>query len=104
MLKDIVRLKLNNHVLDKSCVIYSMWGGYKKEEIYRKFLNKMDELGIDVFDAHVSGHADFTAYQQLFNITDPEIVIPIHTEKKEKIKEYTDKAVILEDMEFFEIN
>ena len=30
-------------------------------------------------------------------------MIPIHTEAKEKIKEYTDKAVILEDGEIYEV-
>ena len=101
--KDIERLKLKNNLLDNCCVIYSMWDGYKNEEIYNNFLEKMKELNIDVFDAHVSGHADYTAFEQLFKITNPDAVIPIHTEKKEKIKEYTEKAVILEDMEVYEI-
>ena len=33
------------------------------------------------------------------DITKPEIVIPIHTEVPEKIKELTDKAVVLKDNE-----
>lgn len=50
------------------------------------------------------GHADYTAFKQLFDITKPEIVIPIHTEDKYKITEYTDKAVILNDMETLDIS
>jgi len=103
MLNDIERLKLENNALNNACVVFSMWGGYKKEEIYKKFLDRMKELGIDTLDLHVSGHADYTAIEAVINITNPEYVIPIHTENKEKIKEYTDKAVILEDMEIFEI-
>jgi len=94
---------LENNALNNACVVFSMWGGYKKEEIYKKFLDRMKELGIDTLDLHVSGHADYTAIEAVINITNPEYVIPIHTENKEKIKEYTDKAVILEDMEIFEI-
>ena len=100
MLKDIERLK--DKVLNNCCVVYSMWEGYQKEEIYKKFLSRMKELNIDVFHLHVSGHADYTAFHQLIEITKPNAVIPMHTENKEKIKDFTDKAVILEDMETFE--
>ena len=62
MLKDIEKLKIKNKVLENCCVVFSMWEGYKKEEIYKNFLDKMKELDIDVFDLHVSGHADYTAY------------------------------------------
>ena len=103
MLKDIEKLKLKNKVLNNCCVIYSMWEEYKKEDYYKKFLDKMQELGIKVFNLHVSGHADYTAYKGIIDITKPDAVIPIHTENKEKIKDYTNKAVILEDMEAFEI-
>lgn len=100
MLKDIERLK--DTVLTNCCVVYSFWEGYQKEEIYIKFLDKLKELHIDVFSLHVSGHADYTALHQVLSITNPDIVIPIHTENKEKIKDFTDKAVILDDMELFE--
>ena len=39
----------------------------------------------------------------MIDITIPDVVIPIHTEKGEKIKEYTDKAVILDDMQLYEV-
>ena len=99
MLKDIERLK--DKVLDNCCVVYSMWEGYQKEEIYKKFLDRMKELNIDIYNLHVSGHADYTAFNQVIEITKPNAVIPMHTENKEKIKDFTDKAVILEDMETY---
>ena len=80
-----------------------MWEGYKNEEIYRRFLDKMKEIDIDVFDLHVSGHADYTAFNEVLDITRPEAVIPMHTENKEKIRDFTDKAVILDDMEIYEL-
>ena len=63
----------------------------------------MKELEIDVLDIHTSGHADYTAFKQVMEFTKPEVVIPIHTENKAKIKEFTDKAVLLDDMETYEI-
>ena len=99
MLNDIIKLKTKNKCLNNCCVIYSMWLGYKEEELYKEFLDKMKELSIPVIDLHVSGHADYLALKQVIDITKPDIVIPIHTENKQKIKEYTDKAVILEDMQ-----
>lgn len=101
MLKDIERLK--DTVLDNCCVVYSMWEGYQKEEIYKKFLDRMKELNIDVFNLHVSGHADYTAFKQVIDITNPDAVIPMHTENKERIKDFTNKAVILDDMEVYEL-
>ncbi len=99
MLKDIERLK--DKVLDNCCVVYSMWEGYQKEEIYKKFFDRMKELNIDIYSLHISGHADYTAFNQVIEITKPNAVIPMHTENKEKIKDFTDKAVILEDMETY---
>ena len=31
-----------------------LWNGYKEEEEYKQFLNKMKELDIDVIDGHTS--------------------------------------------------
>ena len=101
MLKDIERLK--DKVLNNCCIVYSMWEGYKREDMYKNFLDKMKELEIDVFDLHVSGHADYTAFNQVIDIAKPDAVIPMHTENKEKIKDFTDKAVILNDMEIYEL-
>lgn len=101
MLKDIERLK--DEVLNNCCIVYSMWEGYKREDMYKNFLDKMKELEIDVFDLHVSGHADYTAFNQVIDIAKPDAVIPMHTENKEKIKDFTDKAVILNDMEIYEL-
>lgn len=54
MLRDIERLKNISKVLNNACVVYSMWDGYKEEEIYKKFLDKMKELDIDVISLHTS--------------------------------------------------
>ena len=63
----------------------------------------MDELKIPVITCHTSGHGDRECIKQVIDITNPDIVIPIHTEVPEAIKELTDKAVILKDMEIYEV-
>ena len=78
--------------------------GYKtQDEPTMKFLEKMQELNIPILDLHTSGHADYLALQEVINTTKPDVVIPIHTENKEKIKDYTDNAVILEDGEIYQV-
>lgn len=78
--------------------IYSQWLGYLKGKNidYKRIQDFVPES----FEyLHTSGHATPDAIKQIIEITNPRIVIPIHTEGKEKIKELTDKAVILEDKE-----
>lgn len=103
MLRDIEKLRIKSKVLDNCCLIYSLWDGYKEEEEYKQFLSRIAELGIDIISLHTSGHADYIALKQVIDITNPEAVIPIHTENKHGIKQYTDKAVILEDGEIYEV-
>lgn len=103
MLRDIEKLRLKSKVLDNAVVLYSLWEGYKEEKEYQEFLSRIAELGIDIITLHTSGHADYTAIKEMINITKPEIVIPIHTENKEKIRLYTNNAVILNDGEIYKV-
>ncbi len=80
--------------------IYSQWLGYLKgkNEDYKRIQEFVPK---DYIYLHTSGHATPEAIKEVIEITNPEYVIPIHTEDKEKIKELTDKAVILDDGEEF---
>ena len=80
--------------------IYSEWKGYLTgtNEDYKRIQDFVPENNIYL---HTSGHATPEAIKEVIDITNPKYVIPIHTEDKEKIKELTDKAVILEDNEEF---
>ena len=80
--------------------IYSEWKGYLTgtNEDYKRIQDFVPENNIYL---HTSGHATPEAIKEVINITKPNYVIPIHTEDKEKIKELTDKVVILEDGEEF---
>lgn len=52
----------------------------------------------------MSGHGNKECIKQVIDITNPDIVIPIHGTQPNKIKELTDKAVILNDMDTLIIN
>lgn len=82
--------------------IYSQWLGYLKGE--NPDYKRIQDFTPDNFEyLHTSGHASPEAIKQIINITNPKVVIPIHTEEKEKMKEITDKAIILEDNEEFKL-
>ena len=69
-----------------------MWLGYlEQDEQYKNFMNTMKELGIDVIYLHTSGHADYDAFKMLCDIAKPKVAVPIHTEDKYKIKEFTQR-------------
>ena len=82
--------------------IYSQWLGYLEgdNEDYKR-IQDFTPKGFEYL--HTSGHATSEAIKNIIDITNPKVVIPIHTEGKEKIKELTDKSVILEDNEEFEL-
>ena len=82
--------------------IYSQWLGYLKgdNEDYKRI---QDFTPKDFEYLHTSGHATSEAIKNIIDITNSKVVIPIHTEGKEKIKKLTEKSVILEDNEEFEL-
>ena len=80
--------------------IYSQWLGYLNGE--NDDYKRIQSFTPDDFEyLHTSGHATPEAIKSVIDITNPKVVIPIHTEGKEKIKEVTDKAIILKDSEEF---
>ena len=83
-----------------SRIIYSEWRGYlKSKDVKYKFLQDM--VNDDYIYLHTSGHADKASIKEIIDITEPNAVIPIHTEHKEMIKELTNNSKILEDEEEF---
>ena len=84
----------------KNTFIYSQWLGYLKGE--NKDYKRIQEIvPKEHIYLHTSGHATPTAIKSVIELTCPKAVIPIHTEDKNKIKELTNKAVILEDGQEF---
>lgn len=104
MLEDIKKLQSKGHV-EQACLIYSMWDGYKEQEITKTFLENVKELNIDILDLHTSGHADKETIKRLVDIVDAEKVIPIHTTNREGLKDLAaeEKIVLLNEGEELEV-
>lgn len=64
-------------------LVYSMWEGYKKQPQMQEFLGACTELGLSVVSLHTTGHADPDTIRKLINHTNPNEIVPIHTEAPE---------------------
>lgn len=77
-------------------LIYSQWEGYirdrKKASAFWDFVHA-NNLKLEYI--HTSGHATVSILQQLVNALKPERIIPIHTEKPERFKEYFGEGVMV---------
>ena len=82
-------LKDNKNNIKNACLLYSMYDGYIsddwKDPKLREFKNYLvNELHMDYFPLHTSGHASLDAIKTLDKIVNPNKVIVIHTEKNEE--------------------
>jgi len=93
--------------LETAGVIYSQWKGYMSEEYNPKRCRSFKELEKDprvsFLYAHTSGHAVLKDLQRFAKAVSPKMLIPVHTEHKERYREYFDNVKLLEDGEEFQI-
>ena len=103
MFDDIKKLK-EKGLITNACLIYSMWSGYvEKEEKLRNFIVEIENIGIEFKELHTSGHADINAMIKLNEIVNPNKIIIIHTENREKGKNIFNDIVDLNDNEFLKL-
>lgn len=74
-----IKMIINKNENKDVALIYSMWNGYK--ENMRDFLMEINDLEIDTFNLHVSGHADVTTIKKLISKTNPNEIITVHVDK-----------------------
>ena len=88
----INRILLNNMDREKINIVFSMWKGYLDKP------NQFDDYKDIITCLHVSGHAYIEDLQNFVEYVQPENIIPIHTEYKNKYKELFKSNIIeLED-------
>ena len=76
-------------------LIYSQWDGYiRKKEKAKVFWNFVQANDLKLEHIHTSGHATVSILKQLAVALKPKRIIPIHTERPEKFKEYFGKSVM----------
>ena len=92
-------------------ITYSLWDGYledgktPREDIVQFMKGKNDDAHRRIL--HTSGHAYVETLKKLMDLTEPEVIIPMHTESIEAFKslplfkEYKDRMTELTDGEVF---
>ncbi len=88
-----------------SLLIYSMWSGYLDkahpafDEYKSNFINNALKGGCRLVCLHTSGHASVDDLKKVCEITKAKIVIPIHSEKPEALKDLgiSGHIIILQD-------
>ena len=90
MLQELEELELD----DSSCLIYSMWRGYKEQVEMAKFLGLCEKMHVPVVDKHTSGHADIGTLLKVIKRCNPGLVIPVHTDCEEEFCQYAVKTVL----------
>lgn len=90
--------------LDDPLIIYSKWTGYLGGKHHNpKITDFIGNHRMEVL--HTSGHAYVETIEKLIRMTDPEIIIPMHTEcadefgKLKTFEQYRDRIKILQDGE-----
>jgi len=81
--------------LDGATLIYSLWDGYirDKRKAY-KFWDFIQAHNLKVKHIHTSGHATVEKLKQLAEALHPKCIIPIHTQRPDKFKEYFGEGVM----------
>lgn len=76
--------KLNQEIsFEGGLLVYSLWGGYKKQNEMANFIKACEAWGLTVIDIHTSGHADAQTIKALITHTNPSVIIPVHTENSQ---------------------
>lgn len=104
MIPFLGRLKRYSTLQD-SVMIYSMWDGYRQKEDVKKLLSYCNKNGIAIETAHVSGHVYRQELLKFFKTLQPNVLVPIHCEEKERIEflKLYDNCKMLNDKEVYEV-
>lgn len=88
-----------NHLFDKSSLIYSMWRGYFEKD---KIQKSIKTYNIPYKFIHISGHTSKKDLEEFINHINPEVIIPVHTANPEEFESF-EKVKILKNGEVMEV-
>lgn len=83
--------------LEGSTLIYSLWDGYKVDPKTKEFLESMKSKGIKIVTLHTSGHAEYSALQDMVDKLSPKKLFPIHTFHPDQFDDFGVDVQQLED-------
>jgi ribonuclease J len=99
MLSDLQHIKN----LKEAGFIYSIWNGYKKLEKTKEILDFAQSEGMRIVDFHTSGHACIKTLQRTIECSQPQKIIPIHTENPDLFAQKFKNVYIAIDGEIMSI-
>jgi ribonuclease J len=89
--------------LDGSCLVYSMWDGYLKEEKMKPFLKWLDQRNIKLHKRHTSGHASVSDLLRLRNAFASAVAVPVHCAEPELFEKTFARAQLHSDNQWWEV-
>ena len=87
----------------KSVLFYSQWAGYMAETSYKPTEVFCRKHGIDILQAHTSGHATVSDLKRFADALKPKTLVPVHTFGAGKFHKLFNNVKELKDGEVFEI-
>jgi ribonuclease J len=84
-----------------SVLFYSQWDGYMVEQSFKPVEVFCKKHGVDILQAHTSGHATVEDLRRFASALNPNTLVPIHTFGAEKFHELFKNVRELEDEEVF---
>ena len=85
-------------------MIYSLWGGYLKEDRQQGFLTWLERHGIPMTHCHTSGHAPIKDLKRLAKAIAPRILVPIHSSEPGRFKEFFENVEAKEDGQWWSVS
>lgn len=81
---------------------YSLWNGYRSQPGQMELEKFLVGRGVELVEAHTSGHADTHTLRLLLERLKPKQIIPIHTLSPEHFREFSDRVRVVQDGEIVE--
>lgn len=90
--------------LDDAVVVCSLWPGYLEKPENQWFVEWMRGRNLDVAHCHTSGHASIADLRRLRASFPDAVVVPIHTDDRDRFAELFGGVEIHEDGEWWRLN
>ena len=81
---------------ENGILFYGMWKGYLERPDMKEFISFMESKGIKLHILHTSGHADVQTIDKLVDVSNPNEIIPIHTENDKWFSRYESRTILYE--------
>ncbi len=92
----------NDDTIQNGVFFYSLWNGYRSQPGQMELEAFLSSRGVELVEAHTSGHADSMTLQRLLSKLNPKQIIPIHTLSPERFTAFSNRVRVVRDGEVVE--